>query len=229
MRKLAILLSVIALSALGACSDKTVTGSIPLPEHPRPDFERSEWVNLNGHWAFTFDQQAAETAISTGDFSAMDKKILVPFPWGSKLSEVEDGGDIGWYGREITVPKSWKGKRVFLVVGASDWDTQVLLDGKEIGRHQGGYTPFECELTDVTFGKAQKLVIKADDTASNAHLYGKQGYGNARGIWQTVYLEARGENYIKSLHFSPDIDNSSVKVDVALAAAAAPGESFKLG
>ena len=159
MRKLAIFLSVIALSALGACSDKTVTGSIPLPEHPRPDFERSEWVNLNGHWAFTFDQQAAETAISTGDFSAMDKKILVPFPWGSKLSEVEDGGDIGWYGREITVPKSWKGKRVFLVVGASDWDTQVLLDGKEIGRHQGGYTPFECELTDVTFGKAQKLVI----------------------------------------------------------------------
>ena len=228
MRKLAIFLSVIALSALGACSDKTVTGSIPLPEHPRPDFERSEWVNLNGHWAFTFDQQAAETAISTGDFSAMDKKILVPFPWGSKLSEVEDGGDIGWYGREITVPKSWKGKRVFLVVGASDWDTQVLLDGKEIGRHQGGYTPFECELTDVTFGKAQKLVIKADDTASDAHLYGKQGYGNARGIWQTVYLEARGENYIKSLHFSPDIDNSSVKVDVALAAAAAPGESFKL-
>ena len=165
MRKLAIFLSVIALSALGACSDKTVTGSIPLPEHPRPDFERSEWVNLNGHWAFTFDQQAAETAISTGDFSAMDKKILVPFPWGSKLSEVEDGGDIGWYGREITVPKSWKGKRVFLVVGASDWDTQVLLDGKEIG------TSTESKVTAMPVVFGRRSILRPEvRTTSNLYI-----------------------------------------------------------
>ncbi|MBO6221761.1 MAG: glycoside hydrolase family 2, partial [Bacteroidales bacterium] len=167
-------------------------------------------------------------ALSANDCSVLDQSILVPFPWGSKLSEVEDKGDIGWYGREITVPESWKGKRVFLVIGASDWDTQVWLDGQEIGRHQGGYTPFECELKDVRFGGKQQILIKADDTSSDAHLYGKQGYGNARGIWQTVYLEARGENYIKSLHFTPDIDNSNVKVDVALAAPAAQGESIKL-
>lgn len=228
MKKITAVLFSMGLLILGACSENKVSKSIPLPEHPRPDFERAQWVNLNGHWAFTFDEAAASTAIAGGGFSAFDQKILVPFPWGSKLSEVEDKGDIGWYAREITVPTSWKGKRVFLVVGASDWDTQVWLDGKEIGRHQGGYVPFECELEDVRFGEAQKIVIKADDTPSDAHLYGKQGYGNARGIWQTVYLEARGENYIKSLHFSPDIDNSSVKVDVVLAAPAAAGEFFSL-
>ena len=228
MKKYSLILCALAMSILCACNGNRVVESIPLPEHPRPDFERAEWMNLNGHWAFTFDAALAGKVLSGEDCSVMDRKILVPFPWGSKLSEVEDQGDIAWYGRSITVPKAWQGKRVFLVVGASDWDTHVWLDGNEIGSHQGGYTPFECELKDVRFGQAQQLVIKADDTPSDAHLYGKQGYGNARGIWQTVYLEARGQNYISSLHFTPDIDNSNVKVDVALAAPASEGEAFKL-
>ena len=212
---------------LCACT-ATTQDPIPLPEHPRPDFERSQWINLNGKWGFSFDEAIASQAIAGKDCSVLDQSIMVPFPWGSKLSEVEDKGDIGWYGREITVPASWKGKRVFLVVGASDWETSAWLDGQELGSHQGGYTPFEFELKDVDFGKPQQLIIKADDKPSDAHLYGKQGYGNARGIWQTVYLEARGQNYISSLHFTPDIDNSTVKVDVALAEPAAQGETFKL-
>ena len=107
---------------LGACTPKTV--NIPLPEHPRPDFERAEWLNLNGYWAFTFDAAAADKALADKSCAALDQRILVPFPWGSKLSEVEDKGDIAWYGREITVPKAWEGKRVFLVVGASDWNVE---------------------------------------------------------------------------------------------------------
>ena len=228
MKKYVFSLCVLVVSLLSACTKIAVTESIPLPEHPRPDFERTLWMNLNGHWSFTFDEAIASKALTENKSTSLDQQILVPFPWGSKFSEVEDKGDIGWYGREITIPKSWAGKRVFLVVGASDWDTQVWLNGKEVGRHQGGYIPFECELKDVQLGQKQQLMIKVDDTSSDAHLYGKQGYGNARGIWQTVYLEARGENYIRSLHFTPDIDNSTVKVDVALAAPAAAGEEFKL-
>ena len=68
---------------------------IPLPEHPRPDFERAEWQNLNGYWAFTFDSAAAAKALSEKSLEALGERILVPFPWGSKLSEVEDKGDIG--------------------------------------------------------------------------------------------------------------------------------------
>ena len=118
---------------LGACTTTAVVEDIPLPEHPRPDFERAEWVNLNGYWDFGFQEDS------------LNQRILVPFPWGSPLSEVENQGDIAWYRRDITIPKAWKGKRVFLVVGASDWRTDAWLDGKELGSHEGGYIPFEFE------------------------------------------------------------------------------------
>ena len=131
--------SVLFIALCCACSSTETTSEvIPLPEHPRPDFERAQWVNLNGHWNFTFNESAARQGLADGSIQSFDQKILVPFPWGSPLSEVENKGDIGWYAKTITIPKAWKGKRVFLVVGASDWETQAFFDGKELGIHQGG-------------------------------------------------------------------------------------------
>jgi hypothetical protein len=192
--------------------------SIPLPEHPRPDFQRRDWANLNGTWAFEFDStNAGEAQGWTGGKEAFSQKILVPFPWGSPLSGVENKADIAWYRRSITIPSDWKGKRVFLVVGASDWLTTGWLDGKPLGSYQGGYTPFEFDLTDhANFGQAQNLVMKVDDSPHDFKLFGKQGYGDAKGIWQTVYLEAREPLFIQTLHFTPDIDRQQVRVDAQL-------------
>lgn len=203
---------------------------IPLPEHPRPDFERSEWINLNGQWDFTFDSSVGLAAVRNSEGVSFDKKILVPFGWGSPASGVEDGADVGWYRRNISIPESWKGKRIFLVVGASDWETRVWLNGSELGTHQGGYTPFEFELTDYISEplSMQNLVIRADDTPNNQHITGKQGYGNVRGIWQTVYLEVRGLNYIDMVHFSPDIDRSSVKAEIVLDSPASKKANVRL-
>lgn len=187
--------------------------TIPLAEHPRPDFERTAWENLNGYWDFRFDPQDQGESEDWQAQAVYDKKILVPFSWGSPLSEVSDDADIGWYHRVIRVNPSWQGKRTHLVIGASDWKTTVWLDGKLLGTHEGGYTPFSFDLTPfIEYDKDQHLVIKADDVRRDFTLYGKQGYGNARGIWQTVYLESRGDQYLDMVHFLPDIDHSKVKV-----------------
>ncbi|MEZ4903878.1 MAG: hypothetical protein R2822_20065 [Spirosomataceae bacterium] len=190
---------------------------IPLPEHPRPDWQRTNWLNLNGSWAFNFDKD--DMGLKQGWAKGKQKfplAIQVPFPWGSKLSEVKDEADIAWYQRSITIPKEWKNERVFVVIGASDYKTTVWLDGKELGSFEGGYVPFEFELPTNKAGKAQQLVIRVDDKRRDYALYGKQGYGNARGIWQTIYLEARAKDYLETLHFAPDIDNGKVKVTATL-------------
>ncbi len=191
---------------------------IPLPEHPRPDFERVNWMNLNGEWQFTFDKENGQRAVRGNTTAKLDKVINVPFGWGTPLSGVDNGGDKGYYARDIVVPETWKGQRIFLVIGASDYDTQIWLNGKLLKQHKGGYTPFEVELTKhiTNYGIPQHLAVVVDDTPDNRRLYGKQGYGDVRGIWQTVYLEGRGQNYIDYIHFLPDIDNSLVNVEVGL-------------
>ncbi len=206
------LLFCILISMLGYTH--IIAQDIPLPEHPNPILKRSNWQNLNGYWDFQFDDK--DRGVDENWFlknTSFNQKILVPFPWGSKLSEIEDDADIGWYKKKIRVSSDWAGKRTFLIIGASDWETQVWLDGKYLGNHQGGYVPFEFEITNhITFDKDHVLTIRVDDKRRDFTLYGKQGYGNARGIWQTLYLEARGEEYLENIHVSPDIDNQQIKV-----------------
>ena len=204
------------VQALGA---QTPRGdSIPLPEHPRPDFQRAEWLNLNGRWRFAFDRRnTGERAGWPSGIMPPGRSILVPFSWGSELSGVRDRADIGWYARSITVPEAWREKRVFLVFGASDWLTSAWLDGRKLGVHQGGYTPFSFELTPhLRAGRPQRLVVRVDDTTHPFKLEGKQGYGKARGMWQTVYLEARGSDPLESIHFTPKPTLDGVGVDVRL-------------
>lgn len=191
---------------------------IPLPEQPRPDFARPDWLNLNGHWRFAFDTK--DVGVQGGWFRAplaAPRQILVPFSWGAPLSGVPDSGDVAWYERTIRVPESWRGKRIFLVVGASDWRTSGWIDGTPIGEHQGGYTPFSFELTpNVHFGGDQRITLRVDDSPHPFKLEGKQGYGPARGLWQTVYLEARGSDPLDAVHFTPDIERDRVAVDARL-------------
>ena len=192
--------------------------AIPLPEHPRPDFQRPHWVNLNGRWQFTFD--ASNAGEAAGWFNTelpAPHSIIVPFSWGSPLSGVADSADIGWYQRSITAPASWRGRRVFVVVGASDWRTSIWVDGHKLGDHQGGYTPFSMELTPhVAFGSPQRITMRVDDSPHPFKLEGKQGYGKARGMWQTVYLEARGADPLDYVHFTPDITKGRVTVEAQL-------------
>lgn len=217
MRSMLVLAAILLASS--AHAQPATPEAIPLPEHPRPDFERRNWQNLNGSWRFRFDpRNEGERSRWFAAPLAEPGTIVVPFPWGSKLSGVPDSADIAWYERTVEVPSAWRGGRIYLVIGASDWRTTVWLDGTQVGAHQGGYTPFSVDLTDrIAASGGQRLTIRVDDTDHPFKLEGKQGYGKARGIWQTVYLEARGGNAIETLHFTPNADLQSVTVDARLA------------
>ncbi len=216
--KYQILLSVIITIFLFSCKQKD--NIVPLSEHPRPDFERPVWQNLNGYWQFKTD--SADVGLDEkwqSETASFNQKILVPFSWASPKSEIEmPKVDIGWYYRtfEVENPENWDGKQTFLVFGASDFNTTVWLNGTEVGNHKGGYVPFDFNISDFLKKGENELVVRVEDRELDNRPSGKQYYGNAKGIWQTVYLEARPETYIENIRFTPDIDNKKVKVEVNL-------------
>jgi len=193
---------------------------IPLPEHPRPEFEREIWQNLNGYWYFKTDSLNNGLEENWQDTPGMfTDKILVPFSWACPLSEIQRPKvDVGWYYRSFNLdkPAAWDGKEVYLVFCASDFNTTVWVNGIKIGHHSGGYVPFDFDISGALKKGDNKLVVRVEDEELKNRPSGKQYYGNAKGIWQTVYLEARPEHFISNIKFTPDIDNKQVGVDIEL-------------
>ena len=191
-----------------------------LPEYPRPQMMRENWLNLNGMWDY---------AISAKDASkpdVYDGQILVPFAVESALSGVGrtlTADDALWYSREFSVPKQWKGQRILLNFGAVDWKTEVYVDGKLAGEHVGGYDPFSFDITDLlSKGKKHNLTVKVlDQTDAWYQPHGKQimnphgiWYTPVSGIWQTVWMEPVPETYIKSFSAVPDVPGAKLAMDV---------------
>jgi len=195
----------------------------PRPEYPRPQFERKDWVNLNGEWSYVFDFVGSGLEHGYPDSKGFKEKITVPFCPESKLSGVEYTDFINniWYQRPIMMPAGWDGKRVMLNFGAVYYNSEIYIDGKLAGRHFGGSTPFAIDATDfISDGKEHSLVVHAySDPRTTKQPAGKQNvrlnqfecmYTRNTGIWQTVWMEPLDRNAMKQAQVITDIDRSQI-------------------
>lgn len=194
--------------------------TISRPEHPRPQFFRPAWLNLNGTWGFKVD--VGESGLQQGwvqQPERIDEQIQVPFCPESRLSGVgnTDFMRVLWYNRSFIVPPDWQGRRVLLHFGAVDWAVRVWVNGIDVGAHQGGSSSFSLDITDaLETGPAAEngLVLRVeDDIRSGVQPAGKQSlrydsfaasYTRTSGIWQTVWLEAVPEAHIEAVQIIPD-------------------------
>ncbi len=193
-----------------------------LPEYPRPQLVRRDWLNLNGLWQLAFAKQGEAPPLG----KELAGRILVPFPVESALSGVMKQADRLWYRRTFTVPKEWARRRVLLHFGAVDWETTVWVNGKKLGVHRGGYDPFHFDITDALKGTGpQELVVGVFDPSDHGpQPRGKQVnkpggifYTPVTGIWQTVWLEpVNAGGHITGLKIRTDIDRGEVTVGVDL-------------
>ncbi|MFJ4285483.1 glycoside hydrolase family 2 protein [Paenarthrobacter nicotinovorans] len=201
--------------------------SIPKPEHPRPQLVRDTWLNLNGTWDFEID--AGDSGLERGlTHRGLNSEILVPFAPESALSGVEnvDFMEAVWYRRTVAIPQEWAGLKVLLHFGAVDHDATVWVNGVEVARHRGGFTPFTADLSDVAEpGTDAVVVVRARDSRHDMQARGKQAtwynnthcqYTRTTGIWQTVWLEAVPEIHIKRLRVTPNLADSSLTIEIPL-------------
>ena len=219
--------SLVLLLALAAAAQT------PRAEHPNPQFMRPQWATLNGQWEFDFDDADAGLKENWADPSRkFTKKIVVPYAFETKLSGIGDTSfhPVVWYRRALTVPADWKAKRTLLCFGAVDYHATVWVNGRFAGEHEGGGTPFKIDVTPLLKATGNTVTVRAFDPPTDRAIpRGKQYwepksrsifYTRTTGIWQPVWLEAAGENFLDFFRVDTKIDGT-VKVEARLSAVSA--------
>ena len=184
-------------------------------EYPRPQFQREKWTNLNGLWSYAVSPKNADKP------TQWNGEILVPFCPEAPLSGVGrliEPTEALWYRRSIPAPTS--GMRSILTFEAVDYESNIWVNGKHVGSHQGGHTPFSFDITDSLKSEGEsELVVRADDATEGYQLHGKQKlknqgiwYTRVTGIWQTVWLEHVPSMHLLDLDYACDITLGTVTV-----------------
>jgi beta-galactosidase/beta-glucuronidase len=194
--------------------------------HPRPQLERTGWISLNGEWDFAVDRDAHWR---TPDEVIWDDKIRVPFAPETVASGVANTGfyQACWYRRQFKTPQMDAGQRLILHFGAVDYAATVWVNGKQAVRHEGGYTPFKADITELLQSGNQTVVVRAEDDPQDlSKPRGKQDwqldphsiwYYRTTGIWQTVWLESVPAASIGYLRWTSNVQNWELGFEARIA------------
>lgn len=213
------------LTPLTTVFGETLNPSDVLPEYPRPGMVRDSYINLNGTWSYTITGSDTLPAKFPG-------KILVPFSPEAPLSGVNrqlKPDEFLWYQRNIPVDSEAfsEGKHLILHFGAVDYLCTLYINGQPVLTHEGGYLPFEADITSYLLPENNILLLRVQDfTDIKSQARGKQTlkrggifYTAQSGIWQTVWMEWVSPSYIKKLQILADYDTRKVTVHATLYAA----------
>lgn len=202
--------------------------TIPRSEHPDPQFQRKDWLNLNGEWDFEFDFGNSGLRAGVLEKDEWSRKINVPFCPESKLSGIEYTDFIAavWYRKSVTVTEAQLEGSVLIHFGAVDYETYLYVNGEEAGYHKGGYTSFTFDITEFLTAGENVIAVNARDDVRDplvprgkqSELYNSHGcdYTRTTGIWQTVWLEFVPKAYVKSFKLFPDTVNATLGVSAVV-------------
>jgi hypothetical protein len=210
--------------------------------HPRPQFARAEWAELDGVWGFAYDD--ADRGLDElwwRQEAVFDREIVVPFPPESRLSGIHDPGyhPVVWYRRVVSCPRPDDDDRVLLTFGAVDYRCTVWVNGHRVGDHVGGHSSFTLDITHaLEAGTAdQVVVVRAEDWHDDvSQPRGKQDwaekphtiwYHRTTGIWQPVWWERVSPAHLTDLHISPDVVRGRIDVEARVPRSAGPGLALR--
>lgn len=196
-------------------------------EHPKPQFERESWLNLNGEWEFEIDNaKSGEARGLQKPENALKDKITVPFCPESRLSGIGNTDFLNavWYKRKFNLDNV--SGRVMLHFGAVDYKCRAFVNGAFVGEHKGGYVSFGFDVTNVLKQGENTVTVYAEDdsrdglipSGKQSDLYSSYGacYTRTTGIWQTVWLEFLPDSHLKGVKYYPNVTDGTITVEADL-------------
>jgi hypothetical protein len=192
---------------------------------------RGATLPLNGDWHFLADPSGALKVqqLSTAQFV---RPTRVPSSWQSQFADLRDYAGVAWYWRDVDLPSPPAGQVALLRFGAVDYLAEVYVNGKKIGRHEGGYIPFEFDITSLLRAGANQIAVRVVDPGANPGVveginyaeipHGKQSwYVQTSGIWQSVEIQIRPRVRLGAVHILAAA-NGSFKISVPVVKGASP-------
>lgn len=186
-----------------------------------------EQLALDGTWDFYFDHDASLEVEATHTLTGW-RKAYVPGPWQAQFGDLREATGTAWYRRTFISRDTWAGQAVFLCFGAVNYYTEVWLNGQSVGAHEGGYLPFEMELSPyLRYNEPNELLVRVTAPSDNPERFpdfpfseiphGKQSwYGVLGGIWQSVWIEVRNPDHIAHIELYPDLATGTVQAQITL-------------
>ena len=117
---------------------------------------------IDQHWEFSPDPKAQFTAL-TVDRQAKWRPDKASLSWNAQFDDLRDYAGVGWYRVTIALPPPQPNRRELIHFGAVDYFTEVWINGRQLGQHEGGYTPFTFDLTGKVHAGSNEILVKVFD------------------------------------------------------------------
>ncbi len=194
-------------------------------DYPRPQFVRDNWENLNGSWAFAFDDANTGEASKWFDSFPGELQIQVPFTYETKLSGIQDEArhDNIWYQKMVQVDAARLEKNNYILhFEGSDFITKVWVNSQYAGSHRGGYSRFSFDISNLLVDGENTITVKVEDSYDTQQPRGKQRwvehnfgcwYVQTTGIWKTVWSEYVPKISLSHIKMTPNIQNRTLELE----------------
>ncbi len=180
-------------------------------------------------WQLLPDPSGNLSAANSADAGGW-RPVRAGLSWNAQFDDLRDYAGVAWYKARFVAPQFSQPRRALLHFGAVDYFSEVFVNGKSVGQHEGGYTPFTFDVTENVRPGMNQILVRVVDPPMNEienheHFpewmykeipHGKQNwYVQTGGIWQPVSLEVRPNVYIEQVHVTPHV-NGDFEIEVRL-------------